>query len=736
MEAGRFSRGQWASSSLRITAKELSLVSSRGKSNAIAERFSKYQKAAEETGADKKKITVENLLRSGNLSDLKKRWEQKKQDKPTTQPSAPARTRLPSQLSVSKPEPPAEPKPPAHATSLTRQDSLSARREKAGQNKQETEGGMERKLKPEEEEEFGAKEAESGSSSASNLCSPLEKPSVPLNSLKMMFEKGEAKGRTGRNSSTSEDMDTRLGEKRVATVERSFSLRDRMAKYQAAVSKQDPSTRTAGQTETERRTPSADHKENVPPGGVGVAVNLLSESNSPKTNEDTPGSSPENPASASDDPPKTVKKFRLPVRETCVACLKTVYPLEKLVANNQIFHNSCFRCTHCNAKLSLGSYASLHGNVYCKPHFSQLFKSKGNYDEGFGHRPHKELWTPRTDDEQMEETEHPKDSAAEPGLARPVSEAVSEKEPSPTVEDSPLAKVTEVAATLETRAQMTSPAEKPAVVSMETRRLKIAWPPSLDTEGGSRGPGSAAEGRTGVAKPFRPKWPPEEEVTPIQQSTERAELKSLRRSSSLKERSRPFSVAPSLVTANPAAREPRRPLRRNFERRGSLEELHSSNQSQNDKQNAKERQREEEVKETERMKAEEQKKKEVIITDQKASSGGSSTEEEVERVPSIKEVEKMPRSILKQQTSVEDVEPNKNMEKEGEENPVKSHSASSEVSDSQPAVGNKDNRTSQDVGFWEEEEAEEELTVEEMIKRNRHYEEEEDDEEEQEEAFV
>uniref|UniRef100_A0A668ADA8 LIM domain and actin binding 1 n=1 Tax=Myripristis murdjan TaxID=586833 RepID=A0A668ADA8_9TELE len=80
--------------------------------------------------------------------------------------------------------------------------------------------------------------------------------------------------------------------------------------------------------------------------------------------------------------------------ETCIACQKTVYPLERLVADQHIYHKICFRCVHCNTKLSLGNYASLHNNVYCKPHFSQLFKAKGNYDEGFGHRPHKELWRP------------------------------------------------------------------------------------------------------------------------------------------------------------------------------------------------------------------------------------------------------------------------------------------------------------------------------------------------------
>uniref|UniRef100_A0A3Q2P5F6 LIM zinc-binding domain-containing protein n=1 Tax=Fundulus heteroclitus TaxID=8078 RepID=A0A3Q2P5F6_FUNHE len=89
--------------------------------------------------------------------------------------------------------------------------------------------------------------------------------------------------------------------------------------------------------------------------------------------------------------------FRLPVKETCTGCQKTVYPLEKLVVCQHIYHKKCFTCFHCSTKLSLSNYASLHGHFYCKPHFNQLFKAKGNYDEGFGHRPHKELWEPRDD---------------------------------------------------------------------------------------------------------------------------------------------------------------------------------------------------------------------------------------------------------------------------------------------------------------------------------------------------
>uniref|UniRef100_A0A8C4SKJ0 LIM domain containing 2 n=1 Tax=Erpetoichthys calabaricus TaxID=27687 RepID=A0A8C4SKJ0_ERPCA len=84
------------------------------------------------------------------------------------------------------------------------------------------------------------------------------------------------------------------------------------------------------------------------------------------------------------------------VREVCATCQKTVYPMERVVADKHIFHPACFCCKHCNAKLSLGSYAALHGEFYCKPHFQQLFKSKGNYDEGFGRRQHKELWVAKS----------------------------------------------------------------------------------------------------------------------------------------------------------------------------------------------------------------------------------------------------------------------------------------------------------------------------------------------------
>ena len=40
----------------------------------------------------------------------------------------------------------------------------------------------------------------------------------------------------------------------------------------------------------------------------------------------------------------------------------------------------------------LGNFAALQGLYYCKPHLIQIFKEKGNYDEGFGREQHKAKW--------------------------------------------------------------------------------------------------------------------------------------------------------------------------------------------------------------------------------------------------------------------------------------------------------------------------------------------------------
>jgi len=85
--------------------------------------------------------------------------------------------------------------------------------------------------------------------------------------------------------------------------------------------------------------------------------------------------------------------------EKCAVCNKTVYITEKIVVEDKedkkTFHKGCLQCSHCKCTLSLGNYASMQGVFYCKPHFKQLFATKGNYDEGFGKDKHTKNWTPQ-----------------------------------------------------------------------------------------------------------------------------------------------------------------------------------------------------------------------------------------------------------------------------------------------------------------------------------------------------
>jgi len=76
----------------------------------------------------------------------------------------------------------------------------------------------------------------------------------------------------------------------------------------------------------------------------------------------------------------------------CSICGKTVYAMERMDADGLSFHKTCMRCEECKCTLKLGNYASLQGRYYCKTHFKQLFKLKGNYDQGFGREQPKMKW--------------------------------------------------------------------------------------------------------------------------------------------------------------------------------------------------------------------------------------------------------------------------------------------------------------------------------------------------------
>lgn len=84
------------------------------------------------------------------------------------------------------------------------------------------------------------------------------------------------------------------------------------------------------------------------------------------------------------DTPKTPSKasfFFSGTQDKCISCGKTVYPLDKVSLEGLLYHRSCFKCIHGGCFISPSNYAAHDGRLYCKHHYSQLFKEKGNYSQ-------------------------------------------------------------------------------------------------------------------------------------------------------------------------------------------------------------------------------------------------------------------------------------------------------------------------------------------------------------------
>ncbi|MBN3312570.1 LIMD2 protein, partial [Atractosteus spatula] len=111
-----------------------------------------------------------------------------------------------------------------------------------------------------------------------------------------------------------------------------------------------------------------------------------------------------------------------PIKEMCSSCLKPVYPMERMVAEKSVLHNNCFCCKQCHKKLSLQNYAALCGEFYCMFHYQQLFREKGNYDEGFGRRQHKDQWLQKSSkDQKDDEKKAKKESLTSYGSLEPLT---------------------------------------------------------------------------------------------------------------------------------------------------------------------------------------------------------------------------------------------------------------------------------------------------------------------------
>ncbi|KAK6920757.1 Zinc finger, LIM-type [Dillenia turbinata] len=68
-------------------------------------------------------------------------------------------------------------------------------------------------------------------------------------------------------------------------------------------------------------------------------------------------------------------------QEKCVACKKTVYPLEKVAVDGTSYHRACFKCAHGGCVISPSNYIAHETRLYCRHHHSQLFKQKGNFSQ-------------------------------------------------------------------------------------------------------------------------------------------------------------------------------------------------------------------------------------------------------------------------------------------------------------------------------------------------------------------
>uniref|UniRef100_UPI00398F307A LIM domain and actin-binding protein 1a isoform X2 n=1 Tax=Pristiophorus japonicus TaxID=55135 RepID=UPI00398F307A len=835
MERSPFSRGQWTSQSLRITAKELSISSNRGTA-ALRERFSKYQKAAEEASSDRKKGNTENLppnLRKGTLSILKKRWEIPANSTAQLVPQKP-----PVRINRADSRPlvtAVSPKADASSVPLSESDQNSETTTRVKSPKSpgvlsrfpypgaESEGQVELKThseswKMESVLSKEGNEVENGTAQDLLISPKIEKFNVPLNSLKMMFEKGEGNVQSkrrqheipvkatrdqhlqsdvskkwldktmesscpiegmenkGRSTSSfkSDDFDhtspgtspdkteSKVGTE-LADMQEQTSVKDRMALYQAAASQKETSIKSP--TTLEEQMPAGEvistkelwetkevpnlkklsqfdvdtsdleiyasnrneQKENVPPvpftstsphaelqkrsviestpnswksstseRAVDGQVNVENEEGTPKLS--APGIKQQiSPMEIQSTPAKPVKKFQLPARELCVACQKTVYPMERLVANQQVFHNVCFRCSHCNTKLSIGNFASLHGNVYCRPHFSQLFKSKGNYDEGFGHKPHKELWMARNESDTVENKGE---------AATDKSEAKTENSG---VDELSIPKVGVLAASMEALVTSSSPEkmEKP----VETKKLKIAWPPP--TEAGSKGASSTDES----LRVNKPRWPPEDDSQQMtKRNSEFIGTSRLRRSASLKERCRPFTVAMPLRPV--AVKEPGRNQQ---PAKNAVQDVVISKE--------KEAKRETDELKNERKQSLKNEDEQLVTTELQDEKEDSVAEEVVEvkrnhgQLPPDKDVEELHfKNAEAKETDFLEYE-----EQESKQTPVELQTSGDTLTSNEQIPENE--KKLEDVGFWdgdenEEVEETEELSVEEQIKRNRYYEDE------------
>lgn len=118
--------------------------------------------------------------------------------------------------------------------------------------------------------------------------------------------------------------------------------------------------------------------------------------------------------------------------------------------------------------------------MYCTPHYKQLFKSKGNYDEGFGQKPHKDLWN----------NKNQQDSAEKTKIKSPSPEKKVMNSRYSTAQSSLISQDNVISKSVDDNKKPTS-------------KISVVWPPQTDSPKKSF---TIEE----ELKLFKPSWPPKE----------------------------------------------------------------------------------------------------------------------------------------------------------------------------------------------------------------------------------
>uniref|UniRef100_A0A0C9S6C7 TSA: Wollemia nobilis Ref_Wollemi_Transcript_11268_1180 transcribed RNA sequence n=1 Tax=Wollemia nobilis TaxID=56998 RepID=A0A0C9S6C7_9CONI len=100
-----------------------------------------------------------------------------------------------------------------------------------------------------------------------------------------------------------------------------------------------------------------------------------------KSFEGTPKATRNDKSQEENKTPSRISAMFSGTQERCVACGKTVYPIEKVSVDGTAYHKPCFKCSHGGCVISPSNYVAHEGRLYCKHHHFQLFREKGNFSQ-------------------------------------------------------------------------------------------------------------------------------------------------------------------------------------------------------------------------------------------------------------------------------------------------------------------------------------------------------------------